>query len=137
MAEQLRPPAPPLTTRPPADQRAGRIVEEMFLSPRVVDEAAFSQYAGELRSLIAEAEQAARHLSDSAQDGRSLLTTLAPTTGRLRRSLEAAQRLARVVEERAAALDRSSQELAQTQRRLEAAQQALEKPLEERTAQLR
>lgn len=108
------------------------VVEEVFLSPRIVDDAAMTDYADRLKALIEEAERAADALGASAGEGRSVLATLAPATGRLRRALESAQRLTRIIEERAARFDGASRAFGDADRKFEDAAQAALEPIDAR-----
>jgi chromosome segregation ATPase len=60
----------PAPTTPPHPVRVKPDAEAVFLSPRVVDSAAFDDFAGRLRALIGEAQGVAATLTDASRTGR-------------------------------------------------------------------
>ena len=90
-------PAQPATPPAPASQT----IEEVFLTPRVLDRRAFEDYAESLKRLIKDATGEGQSLSRTAADVRVLRDQLAAATAEAQRRLDATVRAggeARLVE---------------------------------------
>lgn len=84
---------------------AGTIVENVFLTPRVVDRAALDQYSSELRGLLERVAQQGESLRAASADADRLHKALREQGAKQNESLEMASRLAKTVSERVAAAE--------------------------------
>jgi len=97
--------------RPPGNTPSSDQAQNVFLSPRVVDQQAFTELADELRSIIDDATSSASHLRTTTEEITAVREELREAAGRQRQAIEIATKLMR-------ALDAKNREAAATQRAL-------------------
>lgn len=87
--------------------------ETIFLSPRVIDRAAFEQYAAELRALIEHAAAQTARLQHDAQAAQESTRALAEQSARAREQGEIAARLLKGLSAKSAEVDRQLERAAE------------------------
>lgn len=127
---------------PPATLDESGVLNEVFLSPRVIDRGAFEDYATRLRAIISEATREADRLQESAARGLSLRDEMKSVTIRTGEQAQRAVELVRLLGERVVGLQRSLAEagalaanLGGFEARLEAAARARLEAFEKRVEQ--
>ena len=117
--------------RPTAD-----VIQDVFLSPRVIDREAFNDYSGALRRLIEEAAHQAEALKAAAVEATQAQTALRETAARHQGRQENVTRALAAIDQRLAEADRLAQAAEQTRRGIEAASAEAQTALTTRTEQL-
>ena len=102
--------------RPRAD-----VIQEVFLSPRVIDREAFNDYSGSLRRLIEEAAHQAEALKAAAAEATQAQISLRETAARHQGRQEAVTRALASIDQRLAEAERLAQAAEQTRRGIETA----------------
>lgn len=87
-------------TRTSAFQEGEEVVDEVFLTPRVLDQGAFRAYSESLKGLIREANGRRNDLRGDAEDARQLCENLTETAARLRERLETTAKLLPTLDDR-------------------------------------
>jgi chromosome segregation ATPase len=87
------------------DTLSGDAVEEVFLSPRVVDAGAFADFAGRLREVVRQADAAGRSLHGVVGEAREVLDSLKGEQSGSRTRLEAFSKVLATLDERAKRLE--------------------------------
>ncbi len=97
-----RPVAIDLDTGPHDAHRldAERAEQEIFLTPRVVDQGAFERFSGDLRRLIQDAASAGRALVRTGSDTDRHLASMRDAAGELRKQIETGARLIPTIDQR-------------------------------------
>lgn len=85
------------------------VIQEVFLSPRVIDREAFNDYSGSLRKLIEEAAAQTDRLKAAAAEAQGAQQALRETAARNQGRLEAATKALAVIEQKTAEADRLMQ----------------------------
>ncbi|MBA4029209.1 MAG: hypothetical protein C0475_08790 [Planctomyces sp.] len=114
---------------------AENAIREVFLSPRVIDQGAFTQYAAELRRLIEEAGLGTTGLLAAAADAGAVRDALRELAGKAQPKLDAAGRALSALEARAAEADRSLQRAADLVGSIDQRAAAAARELEARAAE--
>lgn len=117
--------------RPKAD-----VIQEVFLSPRVIDREAFNDYSGSLRRLIEEAAHQAEALKAAAAEANQAQTALRETAARHQGRQENVTRALAAIDQRLAEADRLAQLAEQTRRGIESASTEAQTGLSARTEEL-
>ena len=91
-------------------------IEDVFLTPRVIDQSAFTRYSETLKSLIREASGSGEHLQTNARGAHALLEESNAAGVNLRTKIEAGATLVKMFDER---ISRSEQLLDEAARRTE------------------
>lgn len=94
------PESKPKVTISRAFQTEAEVVDEVFLTPRVLDQGAFREYADSLKNLIREANGKRTDLRTDADDARQLCENLTTTAARLRERLETTAKLLPTLDDR-------------------------------------
>lgn len=94
------PESKPKATISRAFQTEADVVDEVFLTPRVLDQGAFREYADSLKNLIREANGKRTDLRTDADDARQLCESLTTTAARLRERLETTAKLLPTLDDR-------------------------------------
>jgi hypothetical protein len=94
--------APQAQAQAIADPDAAGAIQDVFLTPRVLDRRAFEDYAESLKALIRDASGESHTLSQTAADVRVLREQLASAAADAQKRLDAATRAIAAVEQRAA-----------------------------------
>jgi hypothetical protein len=121
------------------------VIREVFLSPRVVDQGAFSDLAGELRRLVADASAHAQALRAAGAEAQVARESLKDITTRSKPQVEAAIRAMQAVEGRAseaqgllstasASMSRLEQLREEIERQTDARVREAERAIEERVS---
>ncbi len=102
-----RPVAIDLDTSPRDAHRldSERAEQEIFLTPRVVDQGAFEQFSGDLRQLIQDAANAGRALVRTGSDTDRHLASMRDAAGELRKQIETGARLIPTIDQRLARIE--------------------------------
>lgn len=74
--------------------------EQIFLTPRVVDQGAFERFSGDLRQLIQDAASAGRALVRTGSDTDRHLASMRDASGELRKQIETGARLIPTIDQR-------------------------------------
>ncbi|MCL4741763.1 MAG: hypothetical protein KJZ54_06115 [Phycisphaerales bacterium] len=96
---------------------AASAVEDVFITPRIVDATAFEHFAGRLRSAVAEADAQRARLDAVAGAARPLVATLERAGAEVASRVESARAAASALAERLAALDRAAARIGDLERR--------------------
>lgn len=88
-----------------AEAPASSVAESVFLSPRLIDKAAFDQFASQLRGLVETAATQADALRSASVEAQRLHSGLREQSGKHAESLEAAKSLARSLSERVSGVE--------------------------------
>ncbi|MBK7404075.1 MAG: hypothetical protein IPJ41_05455 [Phycisphaerales bacterium] len=83
-----------------AATEAGRVVEEAFLSPRVVDSATLAEFAESLGELLRRAAEQREHLRRTVAEGESVASNLRDATSQATEKLRPAAKLMPALEQR-------------------------------------
>jgi len=94
----MRSDSSPQQTRPVAIEV--ETPDDVFLTPRVVDEVAFDRFAGDLRRLIQDAATAGRALVRTSSETDRHLTSMREASGELRSQVETGARLIPTIDQR-------------------------------------
>lgn len=108
MAQTSPSPAPP----PPVRKSAAEAGAEVFLSPRVVDKAAFDDFAAALRDLVDRAATHADPLREVTERAERTLTLIRESASRQQSRLDLALKTLAALEERSAHVERTIQRAA-------------------------
>ncbi len=81
-------------------QTTDTIMDDVFITPRVLDEGAFSTYADSLRHLIRDAEERGTRLSETTTDTKRLCETIRETAKRLQERATLGGQIAELLGER-------------------------------------
>lgn len=98
---------------PPARRPPPESAEGIFLSPRVVDEATFNDFAAALRDLVGRAEEHVEPLKTSTAQAERTLAAIKESAGRQQARLDLALKTLAAIEERSLAVERSLQRAAE------------------------
>ncbi|MEM7754266.1 MAG: hypothetical protein AAF297_01370 [Planctomycetota bacterium] len=98
-------PAPPRTVAVEVAPPDPVQTDDVFLTPRVVDETAFDRFAGDLRSLIQDAATAGRALVRTGSETDRHLTAMREAAGELRTQTETGARLIPTIDQRIRRID--------------------------------
>jgi chromosome segregation ATPase len=91
----------------PAARNAAPPQTRVFLSPRVLDAAAFSEYAGSLKSLIQDLDERSARLKGANTDSDRIATALRETTAQLKQRAQAGAAIAKRLESQLSGADRA------------------------------
>lgn len=111
-------------------------VQDVFLSPRVIDREAFNDYSGTLRRLIEEAAHQTEALKAAAAEAAQAQTALRETAARHQGRADNVTRALAAIDQRLAETDRLAQVAEQTRRGIQAASTEAQAALTARTDEL-
>lgn len=118
----------PLTTH-------DRIVESMFLSPRVVDSATFEELTGMLRTIVQHAVEHQAELERAIAHAEGACDQISQTSERLKAAMAPAARLLQTLDDRVAKAQQSLQDLADPQELIETRLVAMREQIEQSLGQ--
>ncbi len=98
---------------PPAQRATPAGAEGIFLSPRVVDEAAFNDFAAALRELVGRAGEHVEPLRAGTEQAERTLAAIKESAGRQQARLDLALKTLAAIEERSLGVERSLQRAAE------------------------
>lgn len=87
---------------PPSHQPADRALDDVFITPRVLDETAFTGYAESLRAIIRDADTRAARLASTSTETDRVCSTIKEAASRLEQRTTASARIAKELDTRSA-----------------------------------
>ncbi len=112
------------------------VIDQVFLSPRVLDKAAFEEFAGIIKQLIERATEDTRRLQAAATEADTIYRKLAEATPRLESRLSGADDATRALETGASEFREGLARAAECAVRAESAEARVERATRETIAQL-
>jgi len=124
--------APTVRRVEPANGKAGE--DEVFLSPRVVDQRAFEDLAGVLKSLLSEVREEASSLRVALSEAKAARTDITTASEKQRSQLELTAKLLKALGNKADAVDSASHRAEQRLEKLDSITSNLDETIEARLA---
>jgi len=115
---------------------ASEAVDDVFLTPRVIDQSAFTRYSQTLRDLIKEASGSGQDLESSAKSAHVLVQESRATGADLRTKIEAGARLVKLIDQRSTSLSDLAERAASSERLLQSIDETIESRVKERLGEM-